>query len=107
MDVKSLQYEDASIDIVIDKACFDAILCSENAIEGAETMLREVSRVLKPGGIYISISYGIPENRMLYFGGKDYNWIVGVHKILKPQIPEDELDEDEGRRFHYMYVMKK
>ena len=47
MDVKSLQYEDNSLDIVIDKACFDSILCGENAVEGAETMLREISRVLK------------------------------------------------------------
>ena len=68
MDVKSLQYEDKSIDVVIDKACFDAILCGENAVESAETMLREISRVLKSGGRYICISYGIPENRMEYFG---------------------------------------
>ena len=33
MDVKSLQYEDNSFDVCIDKACFDSILCGENSID--------------------------------------------------------------------------
>ncbi len=47
--------------MIIDKACFDAVLCGDNTGPNSEAFLNEVHRVLNPNGIYINISYGIPE----------------------------------------------
>jgi ubiquinone/menaquinone biosynthesis C-methylase UbiE len=47
-------------------ALFDAFLCSENNLKDVEAYLKEVSRVLKTGGVYIMISHGQPEKRMMH-----------------------------------------
>ena len=36
MDAKSLQFEDGTFDAVIDKACFDSILCGDNSGPNSE-----------------------------------------------------------------------
>ena len=59
-------------DAVIDKACFDAMLCGENTGPNSEAMLNEIHRVLSPNGVYICITY---------VGKKDYNWIVFTQKV--------------------------
>jgi hypothetical protein len=38
-------------------------------------------RVLKPKGVYVVISYGIPDNRLSYLENKDYNWSVTVKTV--------------------------
>ena len=63
MDCSKLEYEDNSFDYVFDKGTFDAISCGitgENII--AESM-KEIYRVLKPGGKFIQITYSSPSQR--------------------------------------------
>ena len=60
-------------------------------------MLNEIYRVLFSGGVYICISYGVPDQRLKYFQGpKDspFNWKITVHKLEKPNI-ESYLDEED------------
>jgi ubiquinone/menaquinone biosynthesis C-methylase UbiE len=67
MDVRSLQYEDGTFDAVIDKGTFDSMLCGDGSGPNADQMLGEIYRVLSPTGVYICISYGLPEQRLGYF----------------------------------------
>jgi ubiquinone/menaquinone biosynthesis C-methylase UbiE len=66
MDARDLKYEDNIFDLVIDKSTTDSILCGEKSFLNAAIVMKEVQRVLKTGGIYIVISYGSPENRVLH-----------------------------------------
>ncbi len=72
--------------MIIDKACFDAVLCGDNTGPNSEAFLNEVHRVLNPNGIYINISYGIPEQRVSYWTKKEHDWKYHTHKVAKPYI---------------------
>ena len=67
MDVRSLQFEDNTFDVVIDKGTFDSVLCGDGSAPNAEQMLNEVHRVLSANGVYICITYGVPESRLSLF----------------------------------------
>lgn len=60
-------FSDCCFDVVIDKSTLDALLCGEQSFVNAARMLWEVQRVLKPNGVYICVSYGQPDNRVLHF----------------------------------------
>ena len=111
MDAKSLQFEDGSMDAIIDKACFDSILCGEGSGPNSEAMLNEVHRVLSPNGVYICITYGVPENRLGYFNKKDYDWTVFTQKAAKPTISTSTVisagEKDDNKNFHFIYIMRK
>ena len=67
MDAKQLKFEDKTFNVVIDKACLDAILTGDQAVDNYEKVLNEIHRVLTPEGIFINISYGVPEARLKFF----------------------------------------
>ena len=46
MDARSLQFEDGTFDAIIDKACFDSILCGDGSGPNSEAVLNEIHRVL-------------------------------------------------------------
>lgn len=66
MDVRDLQYEDNYFDLIIDKSTMDALLCGDQSFLNVAIMTKEVQRVLKTSGIYLIISYGQPENRIMH-----------------------------------------
>jgi len=114
MDAKSLQFEEGTFDAIIDKACFDSILCGEGSGPNSEAMLNEVHRVLSPNGVYICITYGVPDNRIGYFNKKDYDWTVFTQKATKPTISTSSVisagetkDADVNKNFHFIYIMRK
>lgn len=63
MNVSTLSYPDQQFDAVVDKGTMDSILCGENSTRNASRYCSEVARVLKPGGCFFIVSYGVPENR--------------------------------------------
>lgn len=110
MDVKALEFPDQSFDAVIAKATFDAILCGEGSTTAIAKMCSEVSRVLKPGGVFLIVSYGVPENRLNYLEKDNlYNWTVSVHSVPKPSISASALPaaSDDANGLHYIYVCTK
>ena len=111
MDARSLQFEEGTFDAVIDKACFDAILCGDNSGPNSEAMLNEIHRVLSPTGVYICITYGVPENRLSYFNRKEYDWTVFTQKAAKPTISTSTVvsagEKDDNKNFHFIYIMWK
>ncbi|KAL1662745.1 S-adenosyl-L-methionine-dependent methyltransferase [Schizophyllum commune] len=74
MDIRDLQFPDASFDIAIDKATMDAMLTykgdpwnpPENVVEDCMKEVDEVVRVLHPGGTFIYLTFGQPHFRKRY-----------------------------------------
>ena len=64
MDVRNMEYEDGSFDMVIDKATFDSVICGENSTKNIEKMLTEIHRVLKDDGVYVMVSYVSSDHRL-------------------------------------------
>eukprot|EP00937_MAST-01D_sp_MAST-1D-sp2_P004428 g4428.t1 len=60
---RMLQYGDDTFDLVIDKACLDAMLCGLDGVTNAELYMHEVHRVLRAGGLFFCISFGAPAMR--------------------------------------------
>ncbi len=92
MNCCSMGFPDASFDAVIDKALLDSLLCGENSTVNTGKYVGTVARLLKPGGAFIIVSFGTPENRLSYLEG-DYGWQVTVHSIPKPTINTAGLPE--------------
>jgi ubiquinone/menaquinone biosynthesis C-methylase UbiE len=60
----AVDHQDASFNSVIDKATLDSLMtCDEDDQHQATTMLQEVKRILCPGGHYVCISHGAPDDR--------------------------------------------
>mmetsp|Transcript_93563 Transcript_93563/g.260509 ORF Transcript_93563/g.260509 Transcript_93563/m.260509 type:complete len:238 (+) Transcript_93563:49-762(+) len=78
-DVRHMpRFLDGMFDVVIDKALMDG----EGAFKQHPKMLAEVSRVLRPGGRFICISLGKPEelDTKEFFRNDSYGWRV-QHKL--------------------------
>mmetsp|Transcript_1691 Transcript_1691/g.3458 ORF Transcript_1691/g.3458 Transcript_1691/m.3458 type:complete len:240 (+) Transcript_1691:26-745(+) len=68
------EFQDKSFDVVIEKALMDG----EGAYRQWRLMFMEISRVLRPGGRFISISLGQPEelDTEEFFNNSTYGWDV-------------------------------
>uniref|UniRef100_A0A7S2V7W5 Methyltransferase type 11 domain-containing protein n=1 Tax=Fibrocapsa japonica TaxID=94617 RepID=A0A7S2V7W5_9STRA len=108
MNVASLEFPDESFDAVIDKGTMDSILCGEGSTANCAKMCLEVSRVLKPNGVFFIVSYGVPENRLQYLENDDYSWQVSEHTIPKPTVTAAAVpDTKDANSVHYVYVCQK
>ncbi|CAM9918255.1 unnamed protein product [Discosporangium mesarthrocarpum] len=108
MNVCALDYPDESFNAVIDKGTLDSVLCGEGSTANVAKMCMEISRALKPKGVYLICSYGVPDNRMQYLENDDYSWTVTVHSIPKPTISAAAVpDTKDANSVHYIYVCKK
>lgn len=64
MNVCALDFPDESFNSVVDKGTLDSVLCGEGSTANVAKMCMEISRVLKPNGVYFICSYGVPDNRL-------------------------------------------
>ena len=62
-----MDYASETFDMAIDKSTIDALLCGDDSFVNVARMIRDIQRVLKTGGYYFVISYGVPDNRELHF----------------------------------------
>jgi len=107
MDVTNMSaLESSSFDSVIDKGTLDALLCGEGSAENADHMCSEVSRLLKPGGAFMLITYGSPKTRMQYLEPRKYQWEVSKFTVDKPTVNFEDKDQRE-KDVHYVYVCRK
>lgn len=87
MDARAMEFEDGSFDIALDKGTLDSVLvnfifhlqCGESSATNTQKMISEVHRVLGPKGIYICISYGLPEHRLSYLEKSEYDWLIEIY----------------------------
>ncbi|KAL4191384.1 hypothetical protein AMTRI_Chr07g29640 [Amborella trichopoda] len=85
MDVRDMSFFfNDSFDSIIDKGTLDSLMCGTNAPISAAQMLGEVSRLLKPGGIYMLITYGDPSVRMPHLNQSKYGWKITLYIIPRP-----------------------
>ena len=98
-DITKMKYQNNSFDYVFDKATFDTLLCGDNSNKVVLTLLKEISRVLKPGGTFVIVSYGTPETRKRFFDGNQTPLsITQSIKVEKPGFTGTS---------YYIYVIKK
>ena len=113
MSVQDLKFQAGEFDVVIDKACLDAIFCGENSGPNSAGALGQIYKVLKPDGVYICVSYGRPEKRSARIMDPELelNWRCEVHRTTKPYVATQEALRDgnaeDPKNFHYIYVAKK
>ncbi|KJP86897.1 hypothetical protein AK88_03406 [Plasmodium fragile] len=98
-------FKNAGFDLIVDKACLDSVVCSEDSLKNVEEMLSEVSRVLKPEGVFVVISHAQPTYRLGYLQKPDYKWNVAVKTVNRPMLGIVAPPVDDS--LHYVYICKK
>ena len=81
MNACALDFPDDTFDVVMDKGTMDSILCGEGSTANVGKLLSEVTRVLKPSGVFFMTSYSTPDNRLSYLENDEYRWKVVVHTV--------------------------
>eukprot|EP00899_Mesostigma_viride_P017702 jgi/Mesvir1/25933/Mv20927-RA.1 len=123
---KMTPFPNSCFDFVFDKGTVDALVCGSDPDMAAAECCAEVSRILRPGGHFLSMSYGKPPERLCYFDKEAaYHWVVSVKTIPKPRLQPDgtvqefpignfdmaEMAEDRRASIrtdlHYIYIMRK
>lgn len=109
MDVKQMDLQDKTFDLVLDKGCMDSILCGEASTLNVQKALGEVARVLNSRGVFICISHGQPSYRLTYMQRPEFGWEVRVHTVEKPRMgmSGSALNVEEKDNVHYIYVCVK
>jgi len=88
-DMRKLTYENATFDVVFDKAAMDAQLADggdawdapSHLMAVADAILGETVRVLRPGGLYLQLSFGQPHFRKPYLLQRDLWAGLDTHKV--------------------------
>lgn len=110
MDVREMNRQicpDTYFDVAIDKACLDCNMSGTGSARNADRLLSEVFRVLKPLGVFLSVSFSKPDQRLQWLENPGYKWDVEVDKkgITKPTI--NPTDMPDSRNPHFVYVCTK
>ncbi|GMH89971.1 hypothetical protein TrVE_jg7054 [Triparma verrucosa] len=109
MDARYMELDDESFDAVLDKGMIDTLLSGDNSVESANKFCSHVARILKPGGIYMCLSSGIPNERMTMLSNQDYSWEVHYFPVPKPVISEVEPKfnpTEEPTSCYWLYTCK-
>ena len=67
--------------------------------------MQNIYKVLKNGGVYMLVSYGMPDARIGYLKNKFLNWNIEHAKIAK--VPLDQFTTIELSQYHYIYICTK
>ncbi|XP_059459260.1 uncharacterized protein LOC132188741 [Corylus avellana] len=101
-DMLDLPFSNGVFDVIIEKGTMDVLFVDSGdpwnpqpeTVTKVKAMLEGVHRVLKPNGIFISISFGQPHFRRPLFDAPEFTWSVEWSTF--------------GEGFHYFfYVLKK
>ncbi|NXD86829.1 EFMT4 methyltransferase, partial [Halcyon senegalensis] len=106
MDIRALAFPAASFDVVLEKGTLDVLMVEETdpwnvsaqAVASMQRVLEEVSRVLRPGGCFISITFAQPHFRKPHYAQEAFGWSLR-HVACG--------DRDTGTFHYYLYVMRK
>ncbi|XP_035697787.1 EEF1A lysine methyltransferase 4-like [Branchiostoma floridae] len=89
MDARQLTFSDGMFDVVLEKGTLDAFMVAEKSpwtvsketAQFCHQVLQEVSRVLCPGGRFISISFAQPHFRTPLYANDVYGWSIRTDKF--------------------------
>lgn len=108
MDARQMDFNPETFNVVVDKAMLDSILCGEGSTHNAQKMLMEVSKVLKPDGVYVVVSHGHPAYRLTYLQRQEFGWNVKIFTVQKPMMGMTaSLSSDDKGNDHYIYACVK
>ena len=116
MDVRNMPYKNEIFDLVIDKGTMDTILCGENNFLNIAKTTKEISRVLKTGGIYLILSYAKPEERIWHLKREHLSFDIKVFTIIRKEVKGNNVQYNENygqnneyvnEKIHYGYICKK
>ncbi|KAM3403868.1 hypothetical protein ACQJBY_007145 [Aegilops geniculata] len=94
LDVRDMSFfGDGSFDCIIDKGILDAMMCGDDAPHGAYKMLAEVARLMRPGGIYMLITYGAPKERLTLLNQVQCRWEVELYIMRKFEMSSPHSEE--------------
>jgi ubiquinone/menaquinone biosynthesis C-methylase UbiE len=99
---------DDCFNLIIDKALLDCVLCYPSNMTAVTKLVREMYRVLKPGGVYAVISHGPPETREGFLVGDEeagLRWTISSTTLPKP--PINDVQESDVDKSFYVYFCKK
>jgi ubiquinone/menaquinone biosynthesis C-methylase UbiE len=97
MNVLQLDFPSNHFHFIYDKGTLDSILCGDDAERAGTKAVSEISRVLHPGGIFVTVSHAPPEYREALFKAPQDQFIhYQFTSLLKPK-PLESLDIN-GRR---------
>lgn len=99
MDCSKMTFPDKSFDAVFDKGTIDSLLCGSDPVETVHLTLFEVERVLKPGGLFVLISFGDPASRVKIL--KEWKLPWHLHKTMVLD------DPGSAGSYHYVYIFQK
>ncbi|GLU09010.1 hypothetical protein SLE2022_258900 [Rubroshorea leprosula] len=101
-DMLALPFSDECFDVVIEKGTMDVLFVDSGdpwnpqpaTVSKVMAMLENVHRVLKPDGIFISITFGQPHFRRPFFQSSKFTWSIEWSTF--------------GDGFHYFfYILRK
>ena len=122
MDACAMEFiPDHCFDLIVDKALFDCLLCSSSNMHRVTKYVKEMYRVLKPGGSFVVVSHGAPDTRKAFLSsipsgddGADGAplWVVNHQSLLKPDINKESAQyqtemESTAKNNHYAYICVK
>ncbi|EAX93030.1 hypothetical protein TVAG_255110 [Trichomonas vaginalis G3] len=73
-DCTNTKLEKNHYDVIFDKGTLDALICCDDPDDILNDIFKGVINSLKPGGYFVEISFGCPEERQEYFDVEGLNW---------------------------------
>jgi SAM-dependent methyltransferase len=103
LDATSTGLDDVSFEAVVDKSLIDTLLCCENSVALTTSMVDEFHRLLKPGGVYITMSLHDEHDTMRYFHKSCYDWVAGHVYLQNPNYEEKK----DNTKYYLVAVCQK
>jgi len=104
VDARKMLYNTESFSCVIEKGTLDALACSQDCFKDMFLMNKEICRVLKIGGYFISISFCTPDIRLKHLNRAVFPWTINVRTI---ELESHEKTANVEKPIYCIYVMKK
>ena len=128
------EFDDGSMDVVLDKAAMDALMSKEGdvwhpdpiVVQGAHDMCQHIARILVPHcGYFLQISFAQPHFRKKYLLGWHYSDSISGSNHEEAQMTErptqledysheyewmlryEAIQKERGCFYHYLYIMTK
>eukprot|EP01039_Chlorochromonas_danica_P004754 gene4754-5211_t len=90
MDVTQMTFPDQTFPLIIDKSLIDTLLCCSNSHKKVMAMLKEIERVLKVGGRFITWSLHSIEEIIPKFESFGSTWKIRAYRVKSNRWNENE-----------------